>query len=71
MPQVFWATCPSCETRFTCEKEIWDQDHKMLCPSCLKYFKRKDSPKLETVWPVTFQDMKSMAGGKSEDQKKK
>jgi hypothetical protein len=41
----------------------------MLCPSCLKYFKRRDSPQLETVWPVTFQDMKSMGGGEQDNQK--
>jgi hypothetical protein len=42
----------------------------MLCPSCLKYFKRKDSPHIETVWPVTFQDMKSAGGGEQGKQKK-
>ena len=60
MPRVFWATCPSCNTRLTCEKVIGDHDHPMMCPSCLKHFKRQDSPKLETVWPVTFQDVKAM-----------
>jgi len=60
MPQVFWATCPACKTRFTCEKEIWDQDAAMMCPSCLQHFRRKDSPRLDTVWPVTFADVKSM-----------
>ncbi len=60
MPQVFWATCPKCETKFTCEKEIWDNDSRMLCPSCLFYFKRKDSPHIETVWPVGFNDIKGV-----------
>ena len=67
MPQVFWATCPFCRTRFTCEKVMWERDDRMLCPQCLKYFKRKDSPKIETVWPVTFQDLKNFSAKASED----
>jgi hypothetical protein len=63
MPQVFWATCPFCDTRFTCEKEIWDNDNAMLCPSCLKYFKRKDSPHIETVWPITLKDIQNAGKG--------
>ena len=71
MPQIFWATCPGCHTRFTCEKQIWDKDSSMLCPQCLTYFKRKDSPKIETVWPVTFQDLKTFTEKDSKDSSSK
>ncbi|MCR4397970.1 MAG: DUF2225 domain-containing protein [Firmicutes bacterium] len=61
MPQVFWVTCPFCGTKFTAEKVIWDRDDPLLCPQCLEHFKRADSPAIETVWPVTFQDLRTFS----------
>lgn len=52
MPQIFWATCPDCGTKFSCEKFLWDRNDPLMCPNCLLYFAIKDSPEIEATYPL-------------------
>lgn len=60
MPQVFWSTCPKCKTKFTAEKLLWDRNDPLMCPQCLNYFYREESPDISTVWSPSFKDLNSI-----------
>ena len=60
MPQIFWATCPQCGFKFTAEKLLWDRNNPLMCPQCLLYFDRKDSPEVKAVWGPSFDALRKL-----------
>lgn len=60
MPQIFWAKCPYCGTKFTVEKLLWDRNDALRCTQCTKYFDRDDSPDIYAVWSPSFGDLRAL-----------
>lgn len=50
MPQVFWATCPQCAMRFTADRLLWENNWRLRCPKCLRYFSIYESPHVQALW---------------------
>ena len=69
MPQIFWATCPFCNTRFTCEKENeipvgntideaekWSREFMAVAN---EFIIRKATPLIEYITKIGAKDPKS------------